>query len=55
MELIAVYSELTLCVVDGKRRLVTYKEWDSLLQESFEKCYYVPISKFISLSFDCDA
>lgn len=28
--------------VDGKRRLVTYKEWGNLLQTSFEACYYVP-------------
>ncbi|OBZ74017.1 Glycogen debranching enzyme [Grifola frondosa] len=28
---------------DGKRRLVTYKEWGNLLQASFEKCYYVPL------------
>ncbi|KAL6304577.1 glycoside hydrolase family 13 protein [Sparassis latifolia] len=29
--------------IDGKRRLVTYKEWDDLLQTSFEQCYYVPL------------
>jgi hypothetical protein len=28
--------------VDGKRRLVTYKEWDALIQKSFERCFYVP-------------
>ncbi|TCD67967.1 hypothetical protein EIP91_011768 [Steccherinum ochraceum] len=28
--------------IDGKKRLVTYKEWSNLLQESFEQCYYVP-------------
>jgi glycogen debranching enzyme len=28
--------------VDGKKRLVTYKEWADLIQASFEKCYYVP-------------
>ncbi|GAA5998308.1 hypothetical protein JCM5350_002093 [Sporobolomyces pararoseus] len=28
--------------VDGKERLVTYKEWDSLIQKSFERLYYVP-------------
>ena len=33
-----------LCLlVDGTRRLVTYKEWDALIQRSFEKCYYVPV------------
>ncbi|THH18461.1 hypothetical protein EW146_g2524, partial [Bondarzewia mesenterica] len=29
--------------IDGKRRLVTYKEWGTLIQQSFEKCYYVPL------------
>ncbi|KAF7796344.1 hypothetical protein EIP86_007521 [Pleurotus ostreatoroseus] len=29
--------------IDGKRRLVTYKEWDNLIQASFEECYYVPL------------
>ncbi|KAL7419064.1 bifunctional 4-alpha-glucanotransferase/amylo-alpha-1,6-glucosidase [Cryptotrichosporon argae] len=29
-------------VVDGKKRLVTYKEWADLIQASFEKHYYVP-------------
>ncbi|KAI0923791.1 hypothetical protein AcV5_009241 [Taiwanofungus camphoratus] len=29
--------------IDGKRRLVTYKEWGNLLQTSFEACYYVPL------------
>ncbi|KAF8478259.1 glycoside hydrolase family 13 protein [Gautieria morchelliformis] len=28
--------------VDGQRRLVTYKEWNDLIQSSFEHCYYVP-------------
>lgn len=32
-------------LVDGERRLVTYKEWGSLLQASFEKCYYVPLGE----------
>lgn len=27
---------------DGVSRLVTYGEWSQLLQNSFEKCYYVP-------------
>lgn len=34
-----------ILVVNGARRLVTYREWNDLLQESFEKCYYVPLSK----------
>jgi glycogen debranching enzyme len=29
--------------VGGARRIVTYKEWNDLLQASFEKCYYVPL------------
>ncbi|KAI0704297.1 glycoside hydrolase family 13 protein [Cytidiella melzeri] len=31
-------------IIDGKRRLVTYKEWSTLVQASFEECYYVPLS-----------
>ncbi|CAK5273967.1 unnamed protein product [Mycena citricolor] len=30
--------------IDGKERLVTYKEWAGLIQASFEKCYYVPVN-----------
>jgi glycogen debranching enzyme len=33
---------LTRLAVDGKRRLVTYKEWDGLIQASFERCFYIP-------------
>jgi glycogen debranching enzyme len=29
--------------IDGKRRLVTYKEWNDLIQSSFEKHFYVPL------------
>ncbi|KAG6868797.1 hypothetical protein C0993_010427, partial [Termitomyces sp. T159_Od127] len=29
--------------IDGKKRLVTYKEWANLINASFEKCYYVPL------------
>lgn len=29
-------------LVNGEKRLVTYKEWADLIQSSFEKCYYVP-------------
>ncbi|KZT10101.1 glycoside hydrolase family 133 protein [Laetiporus sulphureus 93-53] len=29
--------------IDGKRKLITYKEWGNLLQTSFEACYYVPL------------
>lgn len=34
-----------MVLVDGKRRLVTYKEWNDLIQESFEKSYYVPLGE----------
>jgi glycogen debranching enzyme len=37
--------------VDERRRLVTYKEWNDLVQESFEKCYYVPWGKLILAYF----
>lgn len=29
--------------VDGKRRLVTYREWNDLIQDSFERSYFVPL------------
>ncbi|KIY52794.1 glycoside hydrolase family 13 protein [Fistulina hepatica ATCC 64428] len=29
-------------IIDGKTRLVTYKEWSDLIQANFEKCYYIP-------------
>ena len=34
--------------VDGKERLVTYKEWDDLIQKSFERLYYVPSGELVS-------
>lgn len=34
-----------LLTVNGKSRLVPYKEWSDLIQASFEKCYYVPLGK----------
>ena len=37
-------------IVDGKRRLVTYKEWNNLIQASFEECYHVPLSTLSPLS-----
>jgi glycogen debranching enzyme len=30
-------------IVEGKRRLVTYGEWQDVLQASFEKHFYVPL------------
>jgi glycogen debranching enzyme len=35
-------NQLTLPPVNGKKRLVPYKEWADLIQASFEKHYYVP-------------
>ncbi|KIK60308.1 glycoside hydrolase family 13 protein [Collybiopsis luxurians FD-317 M1] len=29
--------------INGKQRLLTYKEWADLIQTSFERCYYVPL------------
>ena len=29
--------------VDGNRRLVTYREWNNLIQASFEMSYYIPL------------
>jgi glycogen debranching enzyme len=29
--------------VDGKSRLVTYNEWEALVQDAFERCYYIPL------------
>lgn len=37
------------CIVNGEKRLVTYKEWNELIQVSFEKCYYVPTGACHSL------
>jgi glycogen debranching enzyme len=38
--------ELTVLKVDGEKRLVTYKEWNDLIQKSFEKAYYVPLGEW---------
>jgi len=40
---------------DGKRRLVTYKEWSDLLQASFEKSYYVPLDPAEDSKYNVDA
>ena len=34
--------------MDGKRGLVTYGQWNDLIQESFEKSYYVPLGELIT-------
>ncbi|KAI0352373.1 glycoside hydrolase family 13 protein [Trametes cingulata] len=41
--------------VDGKRRLVTYKEWNDLLQSSFEKCYYVPTDPSEDINYNINS
>jgi len=38
--------------IDGKKRLVTYKEWDSLLQASFEKSFYIPLDPLDDAKYD---
>ncbi len=32
-------------LVDGKRVLITYGQWNDLIQESFETAYYVPLGE----------
>ncbi|GAA5919360.1 hypothetical protein JCM6882_000241 [Rhodosporidiobolus microsporus] len=38
--------------VDGKERLVTYKEWADLIQRSFERLYYVPADPSHDANYD---
>ncbi|KAF9078072.1 glycoside hydrolase family 13 protein [Rhodocollybia butyracea] len=40
--------------IDGKDRLVTYKEWADLIQTSFEKCYYVPLKPAEDSKYNID-
>ncbi|KAJ7281772.1 glycoside hydrolase family 13 protein [Mycena rebaudengoi] len=40
--------------IDGKQRLVTYKEWSGLIQASFEKCYYVPLDPSEDAKYNLD-
>ncbi|KAK7030744.1 glycoside hydrolase family 13 protein [Favolaschia claudopus] len=40
--------------IDGKERLVTYKEWSGLIQTSFEKCYYVPLDPSEDTKYNVD-
>ncbi|KAJ3809108.1 glycoside hydrolase family 13 protein [Lentinula aff. lateritia] len=42
-------------IVDGKERLVTYKEWADLIQASFEKCYYVPLDAAEDTKYNLDS
>ncbi|KAJ7634145.1 glycoside hydrolase family 13 protein [Mycena polygramma] len=41
--------------IDGKERLVTYKEWSELIQASFEKCYYVPLDPSKDSNYNVDS
>ncbi|KAJ6518635.1 glycoside hydrolase family 13 protein [Mycena sanguinolenta] len=41
--------------IDGKERLVTYKEWSGLIQASFEKCYYVPLDPAEDSQYNLDS
>ncbi|KAI0033651.1 glycoside hydrolase family 13 protein [Vararia minispora EC-137] len=41
-------------IVDGQKRLITYKEWSDLIQSSFEKHYYVPIDPSDDKNFVLD-
>jgi len=38
--------------IDGVQRLVTYKEWNDLLQSSFEKYFYVPLDPAEDSSYE---
>ncbi|GAW10005.1 glycoside hydrolase family 13 protein [Lentinula edodes] len=42
-------------IVDGKERLVTYKEWADLIQASFEQCYYVPLDAAEDTKYNLDS
>ncbi|GLB41961.1 putative glycogen debranching enzyme, glucanotransferase domain [Lyophyllum shimeji] len=41
-------------IVDGQEKLVTYKEWGSLIDASFEKCYYVPLDPSEDANYKLD-
>jgi hypothetical protein len=40
-----IRARLIMWIVDGKIRHVSYKEWDDLIQASFEQNYFVPIGQ----------
>ncbi|EGN96521.1 glycoside hydrolase family 13 protein [Serpula lacrymans var. lacrymans S7.3] len=37
--------------INGKEKFVTYKEWNDLIQSSFEKCYYVPLESIEDVKY----
>ncbi|BGP28347.1 bifunctional 4-alpha-glucanotransferase/amylo-alpha-1,6-glucosidase [Rhodotorula toruloides] len=40
--------------IDGKEREVSYKEWNDLLQQNFERLYYVPADPSLDAKYDVD-
>jgi glycogen debranching enzyme len=42
-------------VIDGKKQTVTYKQWADLIQQSFERCYYVPADPKEDSQFDINS
>ncbi|KAG2039901.1 glycoside hydrolase family 13 protein [Suillus americanus] len=40
--------------IDGKNTFVTYKAWGDLIQQSFERCYYVPLNAGDDSRYDVD-
>lgn len=43
-----------LRAVNGQERLITYKEWNDLIQQSFERLYYVPADPAHDANYDID-
>lgn len=42
-------------VIDGKQTEVSYQKWNDLLQENFERCYYIPNLSSEDSKYDVDA
>jgi glycogen debranching enzyme len=38
--------------IDGKKKTITYQEWSDLLQDNFERCYWVPEDPSEDSKFD---
>jgi glycogen debranching enzyme len=49
---ILLFCLADICLVDGQKRLVTYKEWSDLIQSSFEFNYYVPLDSSEDASYN---
>lgn len=41
-------------VIDGKVTKISYQQWNDLLQENFERCYYIPLSEADDARYDVD-